>query len=324
LARFFGELRDANKMFRPDSYFLEFFSSTGRTLKDAKYIDGSRYKKPVNTIDFVPEALGAGGSASLNYQFAVLPTASDIKRGAEAVIQSNKIVKQYLRDMNAYVRRSGSRIIDSKTFSGNQGWTTISPFNTTSAVAGMVMSGIPGTNSANQYKGGMEAYLNVRLEQRVFSTYRYAPENAEHLLGIWDSYVGKAQKVLGLKLDLQTTWDLIPFSWMIDWFVDIGGMLGYQQDVADYKLVSKRAGYVLEYSGHGYLGLREAGPADVTTRYKTNRGDGFATVVYKSQKRRSGNPYGMTPDWSLNSFQWGILASLGMAWLPNVPVFRRG
>jgi hypothetical protein len=322
LARFLGELRDANKMFRPDSYFLAFYS-TSRT-KVNKYRDPKVSRLgdiPYHAVDLS----GAAGSASLNYQFAVLPTVSDIKKGAEAVLQSEKLVKQYLRDMNAYVRRTGVRVIDSKTFTGNAGWTTVSPFNITNFnIAGMQVSGIPGRIRNDQYASGLEGYLNTRLEQRVFSTYRYAPENAEHLLGVWDSYVAKAQKVLGLKLDLQTTWDLIPFSWMIDWFVDIGGMLGYQQDVADYKLVSKRAGYVLEWTGHGSVGLRQAGADDTSTRYKRNLGDGFATVVFKRQIRESGNPYGMSPDWNLNPFQWGILGSLGMAWLPNVPVFRRG
>lgn len=322
LARFLGELRDANKMFRPDSYFLAFFSSTRPKVR--KYQDGKVIRKtdvPYWAVQFG----GATGSASLNYQFAVVPTVSDIKKGAEAVLQSEKIVRQYLRDMNAYVRRTGSRIIDQKTSSGNQGWPVSSPYNLTGAsLAGMTINAIPGTTQNNMYKGGLEGYLNTRLEQRVFSTYRYAPENAEHLLGVWDSYVGKAQKTLGLKLDLQTTWDLLPFSWMIDWFVDIGGLLGYQQDVADYKLVSKRAGYVLEWSGHGQVGLRDAGANDSTTRYKRNVLDNYATVVYKKQLRRSGNPYSMSPDWSMSMFQWGILGSLGLAWLPNVPVFRRG
>lgn len=324
LARFLGELRDANKMFRPDSYFLDFYARSGRHIQQSKFIEGQKRNKRLDPDEFTLDFLGAAGTASLNYQFAVMPTSGDIKRGAEAVLRSEKIVKQYLRDMNAYVRRSGSRLIEAKTFSGLTSWTTVSPFDVSTTLAGMTIRGLPGTIHTDQYRSGLEGYLNTRLEQRVFSTYRYAPENAEHLLGVWDSYVGKAQRVLGLKLDLQTFWDLLPFSWMFDWFVDIGGLLGYQQDVADYKLVAKRAGYVMELTGHGQVGLREAGANSSSTRYKRNVSDGFATVVYKNQTRRSGNPYGMTPDWSFNSFQWGILASLGLAWLPNVPVFRRG
>lgn len=139
----------------------------------------------------------------------------------------------------------------------------------------------------------------------------------------FDRYVGEAQKAIGLKLDLQTVWDLVPFSWMVDWFMDIGGLLGYQQDVADYKLVSKRAGYVLEYSIHGSLSVAPPRADTGSIRKRAIESGGLATVVAKQQHRRPGNPYDMSPTWDLNGFQWGILGSLGLAWLPGAPVFRR-
>lgn len=334
LARFLGELRDANKMFRPDSYFLTYFASTRTALNQYRNvklkapsihdINNDTYRKN-NSGHFVTDAMEASGKASLNYQFAVIPTAADIKKGAEAVLSSEKIIKQYLRDMDTIISRSGRRVIDTKTFTGRIGWTTVSPWNLPgNSLAGMTVKGIPGANHPDIYKPILQGYLNTRLEQRVFSTYRYAPENSGALLNVFDSYVGEAQKVLGLRLDLQTVWDLLPFSWMVDWFLDIGGLLGYQQDVADYGLVSQRAGYVLEWTGHGSVSPVMSGADDTYTRGRSIISPGLATVVYKKQARRSGNPYGMTPTWNLNPFQWGILGSLGMAWAPNAPVFRRG
>lgn len=301
LARFLGELRDANKMFRANSYFL------GADTR----VRGLYLPKPSSLA-----------AANLNYQFAVVPTISDIKKGAEAVLKSEKIMKQYIRDATRTIRRTSERQIDSKTFRENG--VPIGPTLLGGTCAGMKYRCISGAIPGPYYQPQMIGYLNTRLTQRAFATYSYAIPDLDGIAGRYDQYVGEAQRILGIKFDAQTLYDLTPFSWMLDWFVDIGGVLGFQQQVADYQLVAKRAGFTLEWSVHGELGMSQSFPPDTSDMRGAYNGGQTATVVGKRQVRRSGNPFGMSPDWNFSDFQWQILGSLGLAWAPKIPVFRNG
>jgi hypothetical protein len=86
-------------------------------------------------------------------------------------------------------------------------------------------------------------FYTAKRTIRAFSTWEYFVPHPEGLHDRLSSYVQAAQTVLGFQVTPSTVFDLTPWSWMVDWFVDIGGLLRYQQKVADNQLVMTRGGF---------------------------------------------------------------------------------
>lgn len=59
-----------------------------------------------------------------------------------------------------------------------------------------------------------------------------------------EQYVLAMRAVLGLNLDAATVWNAIPFSWMVDWYANIGSYLDSQRNVVG---VSYRNGFLMEH-----------------------------------------------------------------------------
>lgn len=318
LARFLGELRDAHKMFSPNSYFLRpSGKKPGRPAVPLKESVPSFYLKERGALV---------GSAYLNYQFAVKPTWNDIQRAAQAVIDSAQTVEQFVRDSANEVHRSSTRRLgdNSVSFDGS-GWTTIAPFTLVNNPKGQVLvSGNPGASNSNVAKPSINSYASYRSQIRSFSTFRYYMGDPHGFLGRLESYVGEAERVVGLQGDLKTLYDLTPFSWLLDWHVDISGLLGYQQDVADYSLVAQRAGWVYEVNAWGSAALVPYGASD--NLHRNLRMTGVqSNIEYKYSYRKAGSPYDMDlSGWSTyGPFQWSILAAMGLSIL-HIPNKKTG
>ena len=120
LARFLGELRDAHKMFNPNSYFLR-----GNSVAVVKKKNPQPLKATVPSF-YKKKGVNLTGSAYLNYQFAVNPTMNDIQRAAQAVIDSEQIVKQFVRDATNEVHRSSVRMLNDRTVTtaSTGGWSS--------------------------------------------------------------------------------------------------------------------------------------------------------------------------------------------------------
>jgi hypothetical protein len=320
LARFLGELRDAHKMFSPNSYFLRGNSPVTNKVRTPQPVSvsvPSFYKRTGHNL---------AGGAYLNYQFAVKPTWNDIQRAAQAVKDSEQIVKQFVRDAAHDVHRSSTRQLSQETvLSGIREWTTTPPFNITNVSAGQVLvSGCPGAVNTAMPKPTYHSYAHYRDELRVFSTFAYYIGDPDGFLGRLGSYVRNAEKVLGIQGDLKTLYDLTPFSWLLDWHVDIGGLLAYQQDVADYSLVSRRSGFVYEVNGWGQVALDPLVATSSNQRHIHSSG-AQSNIRVRNSYRKSGSPYDMDLNgWSnYGPFQWSILAAMGMSIL-HIPHKKTG
>jgi len=284
LTRFLGELRDAPQMARLNSY--------------------------------IPNSIGDFGSGHLNLQFGVLPTASDIQKISEAVLHADKLSRQFVKDSAHLVQRRASKTLqrDSRESTG-----TLHAANQTRNIGGVAFRVDLGAPGISYLGPTFDTYVGYTGEIRAFSTFEYFVGDPTGYTTRMDSYVQKARKVLGGGLDQSTVYALTPWTWLFDWFVDIGGLLRYQQQVADYNLVQRSGGFVWEartsvsvrLGGGRMLGTTDAYFGTPTT----------LTAVKRNQKRRRGSPYSMTPTWSLNEFQWGIVGALGLLKAPKVPFF---
>lgn len=269
LTRFIGELKDTPSLFTRGNY-----------------IPGS------------PFDVGGG---YLNYQFGISPSISDIQKGAEAIVKSHDIVTNFVRESARRVHRQGSITLSDTTISGESNThagaqsLTVGPF---------IVSQALGAPSATFGGPRYRYYLNIRRVQRMFSTFEYFVGDPDGYTTRMDDYLSKAKKVLGGGATLPVAYQLTPFSWMLDWFYDIGGLLSYQQDVADNGIVQIRGGYVIEDQYHGSVGM--------FSRPGFYSGGGTMLYTERVQTRSAGSPYSMSPTWSMDPYKWAIVGALGL------------
>lgn len=284
LTRFVGELKDANQLFN-----LTRLPSSG-----AGYA-------------------AAPGSAYIGYQFGVAPTISDVQKGAEAVLQGDKLVRQFASDSMQLVRRTSTRVLE-QDFSRDTSGSPI--FGSGSMSVGAISCLVDvGVHNSAIGKPIFIGNMTKSLELRVAGLFEYYVGDPGQFTSRMDYYKDRAEKTLGRGLDVPTLYELTPWSWLGDWFYDIGGLLAYQQDVADYALAMRRASVVCESVTRAEVHLVDR---QRSGRVWTTGASGSATAERRLQRRIPGSPYSASPNWSLNGFQWAILGALGMTKAPGI------
>jgi hypothetical protein len=282
---------------RPDFDLTRFVGE----LRDAPRLLGWGNYSPRSTRDI--------GGGYLNYQFGIVPTTSDIQKMAEAVLKADELTKQFIQESSKLIHRRTSRILDEYT---NEVKIRLDNGLRQYSKAGITLRIDHGSQIT--YTGLNAAfYLNARRRLSAFSSFEYFVGDPEGFTTRMDSYASKARKLLGGGLTASVAYELTPWSWMADWFVDIGGLLAYQQDVADYSLVARRSGYVVEDIYHTSVSLS---PSEKAV------GRGQITAVERIQRRRPGSPYSMSPNWDHSAYQWAILGALGLTRAPGIKFTR--
>jgi hypothetical protein len=126
-------------------------------------------------------------------------------------------------------------------------------------------------------------------------------------------YAQLANRLLGIRVDITLLWELAPWSWLADWFTNIGAFINLNNDIANDNLVV-RYGYLMRTSEYTRVstqsGLRaySSGPAPTASS--------FYKLVQKERVRAT--PYGFGFDLTtLSASQIAILASLGLTKSPG-------
>ncbi len=135
---------------------------------------------------------------------------------------------------------------------------------------------------------------------------------------ISNGYVDRGLDLLGLKITPEVLWDLTPWTWLIDWFSNIGTIVS---NVSTLGADNARLNYA--YSTLRYretVSFNSFRPPLTNDDSSKPEGymswDGDITFVQKNDMkvRLAASPFGFsvsTPDLSIG--QWGILSSLGLA-----------
>lgn len=290
LVRFIGEQREAPMLFRASQW------------------------RPRNPKEMA--------GAYLGYVFGVMPTVSDLSAIADTAIRWDAVLRRYIRQERVKLRRSASIPLYS-----------VSGRGTLPRVHGLdqvVDLGPVKCTTHHLLPGNADAFSDVVMVEggwsytasrtlKAFATWEYFIPKPEGLGGRLDYYSRMASRVAGGGLSYSTMYDLTPWTWLVGWFIDVGGLIRYAENVGDNQVVQSRAGYSIWEELTWNMNItgmyRSVSPTLVgawPTRYQKIT-PSKASYRHRRHARRPGSPYSMAPQWDLSQKQWSILAALGVS-----------
>jgi len=262
----------------------------------------------------------AVGDEYLNFVFGWLPTISDVRDIARAMINAQKIITQYERDADRIVRRRfGFPVTNRHNYVSGSGinWKVLpSPFGPTNQLFGRLGNG----NGFEIEDGNYNISLAVHHETRVWfsGAFRYHLNVGDDVFSRIDRTGQIAAKWLGARLDARAFWQAMPWSWFIDWFTDVGAIVDNATAASlDGQLL--QWGYLMRHDVH-----RKTFMTDSTVSYddginpRVGIGNLATTWVSERKQRVKATPFGFGFDPGTFSVQqWAILGALGMTRAPN-------
>lgn len=225
--------------------------------------------------------LKGSGSEYLNLEFAWKPLISDVRKFANAVNDSDKIIAQYRKASATKVRR---RI-------------AYPPEHSEKSIRGNCFL-VPSASTRNA-----EGYTTVVEERKswfsgAFKYYVPVSQMADSKLA---SHVLEAKKLLGVRLTPDLLWELAPWSWAADWFANTGDIMTNISNLGT-------DGLLMQY---GYM--MTSREYEKTTSFSYLGKSGFKRFSQVSKRRVAASPYGFTTTFDgLSNRQKAISAAIGI------------
>lgn len=232
------------------------------------------------------------GDTQLTYWMAVMPLVNDLKNLHKTWKNQEAILAQLVRDNGRPVRRRRKLLktnsTSTVTLAGNQGY-TMGP------VDQLYQEGLL-TRTTSTSK---DVWFSGRFQY-------YIPD-----VGTVGWRRRAIRELYGIKPSVRLLWELTPWSWLIDWFISVGDVLGNLEDdlaenlVAHYAFLmasvrtSVREDFVVPVRGQN--GRFAPGRSTVIQRWET-----------KSRSVASRYGFGLTLDEDLSPRQIAILGALGL------------
>lgn len=185
------------------------------------------YKARGNKRQAVQEA----GGEYLNIAFGYLPLLTAIRDTAKAVMTADEHIEQLLRDSGKNIRRSYTfpterTITEEKLSTSSFPWPSLTLYHWTNS--------------------GIQPVKHTSVERRVWFdgcyTYYMDPRVLTGLRG----YAEKARLLYGLTINPSVVWNLLPWSWLIDWFAGVGPIMDNLSTFTRDGL-TLRYGYTMEH-----------------------------------------------------------------------------
>lgn len=239
------------------------------------------------------------GSEYLNVQFGWAPFLSDLTSIIKSVSNANKAILDLQKNDGLVVRRRrGLKPVETVL-------SDYSSYNGGLYVGSYKFSAWPEFNP-DQF---VPVTKIQRTKQRVwFSgafTYKLAAEDS--LLSRFARYEQYCNVLLGTRITPSVLWELTPWSWLVDWVVDIQSALQRAE-------LMNLDGNVMKY---GYLMRETMQETQLTSTIRFSNGAvrHYGTTYRRIAKRRyRATPFGfgLNPS-DFNERQWAILAALGLS-----------
>lgn len=267
-----------------------------------------------NIIDALRNQTGllrGAGSEYLNAQFGWLPLMSEFNKLLKSVVNASEMVANLERNSGRLVRRrrsmpisrtvtqsnlvhktrlllAGGSLLDSSNYHGL--WQSV-PDNT-----GQLASIVKQTSD--------EIWLSAQ--------FAYYLDPGKDLKGKFARYGLLANHLLGLRLTPEVLWELTPWSWLVDYFVDLGSAFKLYSQFSNDSLVMR----------YGYLMRKTSQKVTVSATFppfkdgQTIRVTTTREKVIKNRYRATPYGFGLDPN-GFSVRQWAILAALGFSKAPR-------
>jgi len=292
-----------------------------RTVPNKPVADMANALGELRTVGGIPKVMGtilnlasrtkfvrSAGKEYLNSVFGWAPLVKDVENIAGAVIRSNEIVKQYLRDSGSNIRR---RYEFDPVYSNLYLKDNILVTNAFSGISGS--SGSTGLSSlfSGSTTGRTSVVTNHTRKVWFKGAYTYYLDQGIDPASKMELYASLARKIVGARLSPEVLWELQPWSWLVDWIFNIGQIL---ENIESFQT----DGLVLRY---GYLMCTDVVTSERTIYSHTLKGVRGPVTVKLTQTRKQrirATPYGfgLNPS-SFSADQWAILVALGMTKTPT-------
>lgn len=235
----------------------------------------------------------------INAQFGVIPVVSDIRSLADAVKNSQKYVQQFLRDSGSVVRRSTQ-------------WTTVDEVTNLSLPSGAKrVASTPPDVTLSIARSGTRRHT---ITHHVGAHWQYYVADPGGFTTRVKRYDQLADHLLGLKFTASTFWELVPWSWLVDWSVDIGGLISYQEDVRDDSLVCRGGFHSITEKWTDKVDFTaKLVHASSGTHGSVTQPSSLSYDVKTFKRRRRQSPYAWSADAAVTPRRAAILASLGLS-----------
>jgi len=238
------------------------------------------------------------GNNYLALQFDYGNLISDVIGFVKETHDIGKQIKQLIRDNGQLVKRRIELAADSNTTTSSEH--NYSAFNQTFV---------------------SQAYVDVPLieetllyEKRIWASasFRYHLPDLPQFPLVADL----GATLYGIKANFSNIWKVIPWSWLVDWYANVGPVLSNMQDTLDFRLVAERFYLMGEQkltqtrkASGTFVQLNTKNPISVAAS---------AVTTYHVKQRLPGNPFGLgsNPE-PLDNFQLAIMGSLGLSKLPG-------
>lgn len=227
----------------------------------------------------------------LNYQFGISPIVGEIQGVHSAISNAERILSQYKRDSGRLVRRGyqfPTSVESSETIVRDRNWYPHGPYSV-------------------NWQGPCSVVLKKTVTTETWFSGAFTYYASDGNTGKASQLLDQANLLFGVKLDHEVVWNLLPWSWLIDWFSNIGDVAGNFSALTSDGLLMPW-GYIMqtvtterEYSLRGAV-LKDGRPVDASQTF---------TSVQKL--RRKASPWGFGVEWDdLSPRQIAILAALGI------------
>lgn len=239
------------------------------------------------------------GDYYLALKFGWEPLLRDIRNFVHTQRNAQKRLKQLLRDNGKPVRRA----------------CVVRESSSTTTTSGASYGALRPTISTGFYVGTPTWESKVTHTERVWASGRFRywlPGGPRDVA--WQRKM--LARIYGFRPSPKVVWDAMPWTWLADWFVDVGSMLeNMDPGVAD-RLAADYCYIMRELSDYG---TRETiGFFDSAITGKPVKVSVSGTAHAKLLMRDPGSPFGWNVNEpSLSGAQLGILGALGLSRLPR-------
>lgn len=240
----------------------------------------------------------------LAYVFGVRPNVQTLDDLAESLSRSRRIAEEVSRTGMKRIRRRRVgrpiRIIESNYSTGG----SYVPVNTSSWRLADAASHRFIENTQNTWWSG---------------SFRMPVSDTNMWLDKCSDLFKTVDRLTGLGLDLRVAWDLIPFSFIADWFANTGDFLENRQVVADYNITCEY-GYFMCHTRNtrtivasGTFQRNTSSPSQIA--HFGTAPLSFSNVRFTEVKQRTRcSSFGFYTDFdSLNAAQWAALTAIGLS-----------